>query len=205
MEKDLAYQHTKRIPGFFNDVFYQKKTTTSFVVEKATSVNPQLVIDAGCGHNVYKNVIPNVIGFDPGDYANLDLKSTILEAEFELESADVILALGSIHFVSKPYIKKNIKKLLSWLKPGGIMICRATYATNFIREYALVSGSKFVVPYTVDFLNSLTEEFNLELETLPFYMNFSEVATERLPKAFIEKMGPPDLQKIYWVWRKRIS
>jgi hypothetical protein len=60
--------------------------------------------------------------------------------------------------------------------------------------------------YTVkELILILKSYFNLELETLPFYMNFSEVATERLPKAFIEKMGPPDLQKIYWVWRKRIS
>ena len=202
MEKDLAYQHTKRIPGFFNDVFYQKKTTTSFVVEKATSVNPQLVIDAGCGHNVYKNVIPNVIGFDPGDYANLDLKSTILEAEFELESADVILALGSIHFVSKPYIKKNIKKLLSWLKPGGIMICRAIYDTEFIKNFHFLNNKKHHVPWSEDFLNSLTEEFELEFEVEPFkrpWYNFDDVLKHT------SVVGTPtheDLQKIIWIWKK---
>ncbi len=200
--KDTVYERSKSLNNWFSDDKFVGPEAGSFVVEVATSVNPQLVIDAGCGHNVYKNLIPNVIGFDPGDFSGADFKSTILEAEFEPESADVILALGSIHFVSKPYIKKNIKKLLSWLKPGGIMICRAIYDTEFIKNFHFLNNKKHHVPWSEDFLNSLTEEFELEFEVEPFtrpWYNFDDVLKHT------SVVGTPtheDLQKIIWIWKK---
>lgn len=191
------------ISELFNDDYYEKITCSGFVIEKSLSLNPKLVIDAGCGHNLYKNKIPNLIGFDPGDFEGTDFKSTILEADFNLESADVVLALGSIHFISKPYIRKNVKKMLSWLKPGGLIICRANYETEFIKKCFALGNPKRIVPWSINFLNELTVENNLILEEEPFtrpWQDKNHVA--KFEKFFNTKPEETDLQKIFWVWKK---
>jgi len=109
------------------------------VVDVVTALNssPNLVIDVGCGHNQYKGVIPNLVGFDPVEYnSNIDQICTLEDAKFDTESADIIMALGSINYGSFDYILSQYQKLDTWLKPGGYVVCRANVTpTNQIPHH----------------------------------------------------------------------
>ncbi len=75
------------------------------------------VLDVGCGRNLFKQHLPNLIGIDPvtteSDYqvALLDYNTT--------EKFDVILCLGSVHFGELEDIKESIAHMSSMLNPGG--------------------------------------------------------------------------------------
>ena len=94
------------------------------LINEINALNPNLVIDAGCGHNVFKGHIQNLIGFDIVEYPFVDIVSPIENINFRKESADVVLALGSIQFGDKQKILDNTSKILSWVKPGGYVVMR---------------------------------------------------------------------------------
>jgi SAM-dependent methyltransferase len=190
--------------NFFSDTNFNDFAENNFVIEKAVSMAPSLVIDAGCGTNLYKNKIPNLIGFDPGDYETADFKSTILEAEFKNKVADVILVQGSIQFISKPYIRKNIKKILSWLRPGGIVIGKANFETTFLKEVYTFNNFIKNIPWSLDFLYQVTNENNLEFETEPFIEPWTNLEAINRLRSFYpsERFRPDELTKLNWVWKK---
>lgn len=201
MNKDPIYNDIRFVyTRFFNDVDFNFDVVNQFIFEKVLPLNPSLVIDAGCGKNSYKSKIPNLIGFDPGDYIGADFKSTILEANFEPESADVILMLGSVQFIGKPYIRKNISKLVSWIKPNGLIIGRANLDTEYFRQFLSYANPLKQVPWSKEFLYQITEEFNLEFDTEPFLRPWRNI--ERINRVSKLVPGKVDLYKMYWIWKK---
>ena len=97
------------------------------LIEEVNALDPDLVIDVGCGHNRFKGHIKNLIGFDPQPFPMIDLQSDILSINFRPESADVLLALGSIQFGTREFVKENLDKVVTWLKPGGYIVMRTLY------------------------------------------------------------------------------
>jgi 2-polyprenyl-3-methyl-5-hydroxy-6-metoxy-1,4-benzoquinol methylase len=81
-------------------------------------IDPQeKVLDVGCGNNLFKSRLPNLIGIDPvTDEA--DYKVALLDYTTE-EKFDVILCLGSVHFGELEDIKASIAHMSSMLKSGG--------------------------------------------------------------------------------------
>lgn len=88
------------------------------------SYSPQLVIDAGCGNNLWKNKVNNLVGFDKQPHKNLDHNCTYEEFDniAKPNSADFIFCLGSIH--SKGEVDQSLAYVYKWLKPGGRIIMR---------------------------------------------------------------------------------
>jgi len=113
--------------------FRHYKYTGFNLVDEVNALDPDLVIDVGCGHNRFKGHIQNLIGFDQEPFPFADLHGNIGQMLFRPESADVIMALGSVQFGDKEFVKSNIAKLNRWLKPGGFMIMR-TMKDWFRRE-----------------------------------------------------------------------
>jgi hypothetical protein len=105
-------------------VFNQYKHTGKNLIDQVNSLKPKLVIDAGCGHNRFKGHIKNLIGFDQEPFPFVDIVSNIESINFRKESADVVLVLGSIQFGNKEFVKSQMKKVTSWVKPGGFIIMR---------------------------------------------------------------------------------
>jgi len=94
------------------------------LVEEINSLNPDLVIDVGCGKNRFKGHIQNLIGFDQSPFPFVDIVSTIQDINFREESADVCLGLGSIQFGTRDEVIADLEKVLSWIKPGGYLVMR---------------------------------------------------------------------------------
>ena len=115
------YFNENKHAGINNDL---KKNIAKELVQFVNSLDPQLVIDAGCGLNPLKGKIQNLIGFDPVDNDGVDIIATIETAKFDKESADVVLALGSINYHEEDVIVNQINIVKEWLKPNGLLIMK---------------------------------------------------------------------------------
>ena len=117
------YFNENKHTGINNDL---KKNIAKELVQFVNSLDPQLVIDAGCGLNPLKGKIQNLIGFDPVDNDGVDIIATIETAQFDAESADVVLALGSINYHDEDVIVNKINIVKEWLKPNGLLIMKSS-------------------------------------------------------------------------------
>ena len=94
------------------------------LVEEINKLNPDRVLDVGCGYHPFKGRITNLVGIDP--YNNCaDYEVDILDYKVKPESHDVIIALGSINFNSRDEIESRFAHCVSLLKPGGKFFLRA--------------------------------------------------------------------------------
>lgn len=91
---------------------------------EVNALRPRFVIDAGCGYNLFKGTIPNLIGIDLVNPA-ADLVCDIEDAPIRDSSIDVILALGAVNYGPRPLIERQLTCLARWLTPSGHLIMRA--------------------------------------------------------------------------------
>lgn len=108
-----------------NRVFSAYQYGGANLVEEVNALNPSFVVDIGCGHNYFKGKIQNLFGFDQSPFPNVDKVSFIEDIDFAPESVDVALCLGSIQFGGLEVMIGQLKKIVSWVKPGGFIIMRS--------------------------------------------------------------------------------
>jgi hypothetical protein len=72
------------------------------------------VLDVGCGHNPFKQLLPHVIGVDPA-MDEADVRVTI-EDFYATRKFDVAVCLGSINFGDDAVVGRQINKVVSCLK-----------------------------------------------------------------------------------------
>lgn len=106
------------------NAFAHYKYTGINLIEEINALDPDLVIDVGCGHNRFKGHIQNLIGFDQQSFPFADIVANIEDIEFREGSADVVLALGSIQFGSRDLVRLHFAKIAKWVKPGGFVVMR---------------------------------------------------------------------------------
>ncbi len=116
----------------FNGDNSQEKWTSSLhkfsysgfnLVDEINNLNPELVLDVGCGYNEFKGKIKNLIGIDISNN-QADIVSDFLNYECENNSVDVILALGSINFINFNTVSMQVQWIYDKLKPGGLAYIR---------------------------------------------------------------------------------
>jgi len=137
------------------------------LVEEINKLNPERVLDVGCGYHPFKGRITNLVGIDP--YNNCaDYEVDILEYRVK-HQYDVILALGSINFNSRDEIEARFSHCVDLLKTDGKFFLRAnpgiTHRTGPYVE---------IFPWTFEVVNDFAEKYNLRLET------FKKDANDRL-------------------------
>ena len=164
------------------------------LMEEVNNLESSLVIDAGCGHNVFKGKIKNLIGFDISNFPNADFVSSIQDAEFENESADVVLALGSVQFGNKTDVYEDVAKLVSWVKPGGYIVMRARMDQNFLPLDKRNSPRKsFQYFWSEDDINFLSEKHNLSIVKGP-----------RVKESPAGKENEFRCHRLFWWWSKNV-
>jgi cyclopropane fatty-acyl-phospholipid synthase-like methyltransferase len=114
----------EKLNKYFSGTWIKTRRNTSLISFELTGaslidkIKPgESVIDVGCGNNPFKGKIPNLIGVDPA-FDEADFKCTIDEFETD-QKFDVAFCLGSINFGSTEDIMRQIKKVISLLKPNG--------------------------------------------------------------------------------------
>lgn len=119
---DLSERYMKR---FFSEIWKPRTDDYTYtgwqLVHEINQLNPQSVLDVGCGYHPFKGRINNLVGIDP--YNNCaDYMVDILDYT---GSHSVIIALGSINFNSRDEIEKRFAKCVDILEPGGRFYLRA--------------------------------------------------------------------------------
>jgi hypothetical protein len=166
---DLSERYTHR---FFAEIWKPRtgdyEHTGWSLVDEINALNPESVLDVGCGYHPFKGRIQNLVGIDP--YNNCaDYEVDILDYKVKPESHDVIIALGSINFNSRYDIEKRFGHCVDLLKPSGKFYLRAnpgiTHKTGPYVE---------IFPWTFEVVNEFAETYKLKLET------FKRDANDRL-------------------------
>jgi hypothetical protein len=160
------------------------RRTLFTLAKELNSMSPLLVIDVGCGFNQLKPHVKNLIGFDRLPYPTADLQADIETVHFEPESADAIVALGSLHFGNKVHTFNQLSIISKWLKVNGrlFMRCR-TLASLASRKQGI--ADIFYIWNLADIIEA-GKLYGLELYTQPV-VEFENQRNERL----------------YWVWERK--
>ena len=157
---DLSERYILR---FFSEIWKPRtgdyEHTGWELADEINRLNPQKVLDVGCGYHPFKGRIQNIVGIDP--YNNCaDYEVDILDYRVRPESHDVIIALGSINFNSKDEIEARFSHCVDLLKTGGKFFLRAnpgiTHKTGPYVE---------IFPWTFEVVNEFAEKYNLHLDT----------------------------------------
>jgi SAM-dependent methyltransferase len=166
---DLSERYILR---FFSEIWKPRtgdyEHTGWELADEINKLNPEKVLDVGCGYHPFKGRINNLIGIDP--YNNCaDYEVDILDYKVKPESHDVIIALGSINFNSRDEIQSRFAHCVSLLKPGGKFFLRAnpgiTHKTGPYVE---------IFSWTFEVVNEFADTYNLNLDT------FKKDANDRL-------------------------
>lgn len=104
---------------------YDTRRTGKALKERLLKMNPNRVLDVGCGDNEWKKVLGGSLwGIDPyNDQA--DEKVGIMEfGKVDIGNFDVVLALGSINFGDDRTIFAQVEKVVACAKTGGKIFWR---------------------------------------------------------------------------------
>jgi len=166
---DLSERYTHR---FFAEIWKPRtgdyEHTGWSLVDEINALEPESVLDVGCGYHPFKGRIQNLVGIDP--YNNCaDYEVDILDYKVKPESHDVIIALGSINFNSRDDIEQRFSHCVSLLKSGGKFYLRANPGISH-KTGPYVD----IFPWTFEVVNEFAEKYNLKLDT------FKRDANDRL-------------------------
>ncbi len=138
------------------------------LADEINRLNPESVLDVGCGYHPFKGRIQNIVGIDPyNDQA--DYEVDILDYRVKPASHDVIIALGSINFNSRDEIEQRFAHCVSLLKTGGKFYLRANPGIPH-KAGPYVD----IFPWSFEVVNEFAEKYRLHLDT------FKRDANERL-------------------------
>ena len=171
--KEIVDDMSERyILRFFSEIWKPRTNDYDYtgwaLAEEINALEPNKVLDVGCGYHPFKGRINNIVGIDP--YNNCaDYEVDILEYKVKPESHDVIIALGSINFNSKDEIEARFSHCVNLLAPGGRFYLRAnpgiTHKTGPYVE---------IFPWSFEVVNEFAEKYNLKL------LEFKKDGNERL-------------------------
>jgi len=136
--------------------------TAARVINK---LNPGLVLDIGCGNNMMKQYIPNLIGIDLLPYnGNADIVGDVMDIlpRFKDNSVDAIRSVGPFNFGTKDEIVELILECKRVLKPGGL-ICSHARPGRISDETQFQQRGMIHYPWTRDAIRQFSNELDLEL------------------------------------------
>ena len=113
----------------------------SDLIAKVNALNPERVLDIGCGYNLLKGKILNLWGIDPYN-SNADQMIDIMDMEniYDVKTGrygyDVVLCLGSINFGSEEDIKEKIAKAVSLCRLDGHIFWRVNPGITHTKDDA---------------------------------------------------------------------
>lgn len=156
--KDLSERYTDR---FFREIWKPHTDDYKFsgwqIVELVNSMNPEAVLDVGCGYHPFKGRIKNIVGIDPyNDCA--DYQVDILDYKVNTKY-DAVIALGSINFNSQDEIEQRFLACVNLLKKEGKLIMRANPGIPH-KTGPWVD----IFPWSFEIVNQFAEKFNLKLD-----------------------------------------
>jgi len=131
------------------------------IIDEVNAMNPDNVIDIGCGYNEFKGKIKNLIGIDPyNDRADIDVHTLDYKPDVQF---DVAICLGSINFGSSDKILAELENVVSMVKSGGMLYFRVNPGIQHDKPAA-----KWINFYDWDpvFISNAAQYLNCDVLTL---------------------------------------
>ena len=94
------------------------------LIDEINQLNPAKVLDLGCGNNIFKDKVHNLIGIDIAN-TKADYVMDFMDFECEDDSVDVILNLGALNFGTIDTIIEQFGWVHRKLKQNGTVFIRA--------------------------------------------------------------------------------
>lgn len=120
-----------------------------YYIEFLTRHNPREIYDLGCGWNIFKRYIPEVIGVggEPESCSNYygDIHDYI-DDDFVLKHRDYyesVMCIGTLNFLPLTDFKKIVAGFVSMIKPGG-------HGLLTLNIGPMIKKSSTVIGYTTD-------------------------------------------------------
>ena len=162
------------------------------------SLNPQLVLDLGCGNNRYKPHIKNLVGIDIV-HKDADIISDISKLDYTNDSVDACLCYGSINFGTHQVIEKQLTEMFRVLKTGGLAVFRGNM--NDSQNDAIYYG------WNEEKINYWTEFFKVSLYVKPdviYRTTRTGAVNEKWHDRIADKikMNHRSIARLYWIWKK---
>lgn len=142
-------------------------------------LNPEKIVDLGCGINFFKGIIPNIHGVDPVRIANKGYEFDFFGAD-EIDHFDSeyiknrqncfesIFSIDALHFVPINTLSSRIREFVSIIRPGGrgylslnaAMLIENTPESNLVELFGTVTPSpEQVENYVTDEIQHLDINF----------------------------------------------
>jgi len=160
------------------------------LVPEIANLNPNKILDVGCGYNEFKTHFPNLEGIDLAN-TNADWVGDILDYPAEDNTYDVILALGSINFIDKQTVYKQMTWIANKLKVGGTIFIRV----NPSNPPSSAITNQFYA-WTIEDIYKVAEENNLQI------VNNSIQFENRIKSEFIRGGDDFSNLRLYWKYTK---
>lgn len=147
-----------------------------YYLEFLTQQNPKEIYDLGCGWNVFKRYIPNIIGVGAEDPQGPDFYADIhdfVDADYiqgHQEYFESVFSICALHFFPLSELRSRVLDFASMIRPGG----RGWLALNALRMIEL--DRKFLQLETVELENWIRGE----LHQLPFTVLSFDIDLSRL-------------------------
>jgi len=131
------------------------------IIDEVNKMNPDNVIDVGCGYNEFRGKIKNLVGIDPyNDKA--DIMTHILDYKSDVKF-DVAICLGSINFGSSDKILSELQAVVNMVKSSGLLYFRVNPGIQHTKKEA-----KWINFYDWDpvFISNTANYLNCEVVVL---------------------------------------
>jgi hypothetical protein len=111
-----------------------------YYLEFLTEKNPQVIYDLGCGWNIFKKYIPNIVGIgaeDPaGSFFYAD-QYDYVDDEFITGHQDFfesVFSINALHFIPLGKLQQRVLEFHSMIKPGGTGYLTLNFQRMFEKE-----------------------------------------------------------------------
>tara|TARA_Y100000114_G_scaffold87155_1_gene80624 strand:- start:11317 stop:11904 length:588 start_codon:yes stop_codon:yes gene_type:complete len=192
----------KKIISTFSKKHFRPGALTKFaetslaMVDEINAMDPSLVLDLGCGTNIFKNKIQHLVGIDIlNRHEDIVCPIEKLDTIFQPECADIVLALGSINFGEHDLIAEQLWQTKRVLKPGGLIYFRVNHNTTHEIYY----------DWDLNKLDMFTEKMKLEYEQQPqIITKVKENKIDDYPINTQLNRGQ-NSTRIFLIWRKPVE
>jgi SAM-dependent methyltransferase len=128
-------------------------------------LNPTIVLDIGCGNNIMKQYITNLVGIDLLPWnGNTDIIGDVMDVLkiYKDNSVDAIRSVGPFNFGTEEEIIELITECKRVLKPGGLC-CSHARPGRKSDETDFQQRGMIHHPWTRDEIHRFTDMFDFEL------------------------------------------
>lgn len=173
-DEDAKAMFAHDVTTLIYDVYYNrfwKEDTVSYshsgaaLADRVNEMQPESVLDIGCGENLFKGYVKNLTGIDPfNSYADQMVSLDQYALNNPEIKHDVIFALGSIECGERADIIHHFEIIDKMTKQGGYQFWRVNQERP-ISNFPLLDLVEFY-PWTEKFVQELAEFYGYEIKEL---------------------------------------